>query len=280
MMKTYVLDTNVLIHAPYAMECFEDNNVIIPMVVIEELDGLKKAEGDKGASAREAIRSIEKYRNQGDLFGGIPLKKGGVLKIDANCIHVELPESLPADKPDNRILKVCKFHKDQGEQIVLVTKDLVLRIKADVLGVVAEDFTTEQVPKTVEQYTGRAECFLPEEIFKEFRKKGVRKDQVYMTDENEAAYAPELFENQFVILRADQSLKKTQLGRVEGEFIVPLEYKKSKPYGITPRNVGQYFLQEALMQPADKAPLVIVKGMAGLSFRKFIHRSPNSQYLL
>lgn len=76
MIKNYVLDTNVLIHAPYAMECFEDNNVIIPLVVIEELDGLKKSEDDKGASAREAIRNLERYRMQGDLFQGIQLEKG------------------------------------------------------------------------------------------------------------------------------------------------------------------------------------------------------------
>ena len=67
----------------------------------------------------------------------------------------------------------------------------------------------------------------------------------------EYAYPPELFENQFVILKDDQSLKRTQLGRVEGDRVVPLDYKKSKPYGIIPRNVGQYFLQEALMQSAE-----------------------------
>ena len=77
---------------------------------------------------------------------------------------------------------------------------------------------------------------------------------------------PELEENQFVLLRADQSEKKTQLGRVTGGMIRKLEYRKSAPYGITPRNAGQYFLQEALMQPADKAPLVIVKGI--ISCRK------------
>ena len=75
----------------------------------------------------------------------------------------------------------------------------------------------------------------------------------------------QLTENQFVILRADQSSGKTHLGRVEGERIRKLEYKKSAPYGIHPRNAGQYFLQEALMQPAKNAPLVIVKGMAGTS---------------
>ena len=230
MIKNYVLDTNVLIHAPYAMECFEDNNVIIPLVVIEELDGLKKADGDRGASAREAIRNLEKYRMQGDLSQGIPLKKGGMLKIEANCVNTELSESFLTEKQDNRILKVCKAHKDAGEIIILVTKDLVLRIKADMLGIQAEDFTTEQVPKQKEQYTGRIECFAVEEKFKDFKKKGINKKYVYLIDENEHTYSPELFENQFVILKADQSVKKTQLGRVEGDKIVPLKYKKEKPY--------------------------------------------------
>ena len=106
---------------------------------------------------------------------------------------------------------------------------------------------------------------MPEELFKDFKKKGVPVQMVYCCDENGNCMHPELFENEFVILKADQSSKKTQLGRVEKGVIRKLEYKKIKPYGVTPRNVGQYFLQEALMQSAEKAPLVIVKGMAGTS---------------
>ena len=138
--KTYVIDTNVFIQAPYAMDCFADNNVIIPLAVLEELDGLKKAEGEKGANARAAIRNLEKYRVQGDLLSGVKMDNGGVLLVEANCRQVELPDTLPDDKMDNRILKVCKGHKEAGEQIILVTKDIVLRIKADVLGIRAEDF--------------------------------------------------------------------------------------------------------------------------------------------
>lgn len=296
MTKNYVIDTNVLIQAPYAMDCFEDNNVIIPMVVLEELDGLKKADGEKGANARKAIRNLERYRMQGDLLAGIKMENGGVLAVEANCKNVSLPDSLPEDKMDNRILQVCKGHADAGERIVLVTKDIVLRVKADVLGIPAEDFITEQVAK--EQYTGRIECYVSEEKFKDFKKKGIEKQFVYLIDEDETAYQPELTENQFVILRADESVKKTHLGRVEGNRIVPLSYRKSKPYGITPRNAGQYFLQEALMLPAEKAPLVIVKGMAGTAktfyslavgmermwnnptgeYRKILVTRPNAQF--
>ena len=108
MIKTYVIDTNVLIQAPYAIECFEENNLVLPLVVLEELDGLKKAEGEKGANARAAVRKLESYRQKGDLLQGVKLPGGGILRIEKNFVQVELPQDIPDDKPDNRILKVCK----------------------------------------------------------------------------------------------------------------------------------------------------------------------------
>ena len=105
MTKTYVLDTNVLIQAPYALECFEDNDIVLPLVVLEELDGLKKADGEKGVSARAAVRKLESYRQKGDLLKGVLLPGGGILRIEKNFVQVELPTDLPDDKPDNRILK-------------------------------------------------------------------------------------------------------------------------------------------------------------------------------
>ena len=94
MKKTYILDTNVLIQAPYAVSCFEDNDVIIPLKVVEELDGLKKADGEKGACARQAVRILEQMRQQGDLLAGVPLKDGGILRVETNYTHVELPKDL------------------------------------------------------------------------------------------------------------------------------------------------------------------------------------------
>ena len=263
MIKSYVIDTNILIQAPYACQCFEENRVILPLVVLEELDGLKKAEGEKGANARRAIRFLEKLRMKGDLLKGVELENGGFLRVEANCVGVELPKSLPEDKADNRILKVCKGISDEEKPVVLVTKDLVLRIKAQIMGIEAQDFSTEQVIAEEEQYSGRQQCFVAEDKFKDFKKKGVSVKELYLSDEMGNKIQPELVENEFIILKADQSLKKTHLGRVEGKKVVPLKYKKNLPYGVKPRNSGQYFLQEALMKPADEAPLVIVKGMAG-----------------
>lgn len=266
MEKIYILDTNVLIQAPYAVECFEDNEVVLPMTVLEELDNLKKEEGEKGANVRKAIRILETYRGTGNLIEGVCTECGGTLRVEKNYLNVELPPDLPEHKSDNRILKVCLgLSKDNSKQVILVTKDILLRIKAQLLGIYAEDFTTEQVAGHEEQYLGRKEVFVSEELFKDFKKKGVPVERVYCCDSNGTCIHPELFENEFIILKADQSSKKTQLGRVEKGVIRKLEFRKSTPYGVSPRNVGQYFLQEALMQPADKAPLVIVKGMAGTS---------------
>lgn len=179
MIKSYVIDTNILIQAPYACQCFEENRVILPLVVLEELDGLKKAEGEKGANARRAIRFLEKLRRKGDLLKGVQMGNGGILRVETNCVNVELLESLPEDKPDNRILKVCKGIREEEKPVVLVTKDLVLRLKAQILGIEAQDFSTEQVIEEEGQYSGRQICYVAEDKFKEF---GVYPPQLSILD--------------------------------------------------------------------------------------------------
>lgn len=99
MAKTYVLDTNVLIQAPYALQCFEENHLVLPLVVLEELDGLKKAEGERGYNARQAIRILERLRLSGNLLTGVSLPNGGTLRIETNCIHEEPPTRFPTTGP-------------------------------------------------------------------------------------------------------------------------------------------------------------------------------------
>lgn len=263
MQKTYVLDTNVLIQAPHALRCFEDNRVVLPLAVLEELDGLKNSEGERGANARQAIRFLETLRRAGSLPDGVPLPGGGSLRLEVNCVDVALPEGFAEHRNDNRILKVCLGLQRREAPVILVTKDIVVRVKAQMLGIPAQDFTTEQAPAQEEQYTGRCEVFVSEKKFEDFKRKNIQPEDVYQVDGQGCARPVELIPNQFLLLRADQSTKKTQLGRFDGKKIVPLAFKKKKPYGIAPRNVGQTFLQEALMTSAQDAPLVIVKGMAG-----------------
>ena len=300
MRKIYVIDTNILIHAPEAILNFEDNEVVLPMVVLEELDGLKNSEKEKGRNAREAIRHLENLRVRGNLVEGVETEQRGIIRVEKNYVDIELPPDMPEDKMDNRILKVCLgLQKDHLEgQIILVTKDMLLRIKAQMLSIMAQDYTTDRILKEEEQYSGRLEVYVEEDHFKELKKKGIKPEYIYQMGEDGIRHqvVPEM--NQFLILRADQSMKKTQLGRFDGTKIVPLQYKKSKPYGVSPRNVGQYFLQEALMKSAEDAPLVIVKGMAGTAktfyavavglekvfnaekkeYRKFLISRPNAQF--
>ena len=263
MQKTYILDTNVLIQTPYALQSFEDNHLVLPLAVLEELDGLKNAEGERGANARQVIRYLESLRTAGNLLEGVPLPGGGTLRLEVNCVDVKLPEGFPDHKNDNRILKVCLGLQNRKTPVILVTKDIVVRVKAQMLGIQAEDFTTEQAPVSEEQYTGRCEVFVAEKKFEDLKKKHITPEDVYQVDEAGEKLPVTLMPNQFVILKADKSARKTQLGRFEGKKIVPLSFHKKKPYGVSPRNVGQKFLQEALMADAEGAPLVIVKGMAG-----------------
>ena len=152
MVKTYVIDTNVLIQNPRALEYFEDNRVILPIVVLEELDKLKQADGEKGANARAAIRFLEQLRQRGDLLEGVSLEGGGSLRVEKNFVDVELPPDMPDHLMDNRILKVCRgLSERSGEQVVLITKDILLRVKAQIIGVKAEDFAAEQAPGREEQ---------------------------------------------------------------------------------------------------------------------------------
>ena len=122
MVKIYVIDTNVLIQAPYGLHCFEDNQVVLPVVVLEELDNLKKSDGEIGANVRRAIRMLEELRLQGDLLEGVALPGGGTLRVELNYKDVELPPDLPDTKSDNRILKVCmglSKEKEEQEQLSL-----------------------------------------------------------------------------------------------------------------------------------------------------------------
>ena len=263
MQKTYVLDTNVLIQAPYALESFEENHIVLPLAVLEELDRMKQSEGERGQNARQVIRFLERLRLQGSLLDGVALPEGGTLRLEVNHVGVALPDGMDPDSRDNRILKVCKGLQEDGTPAILVSMDIVARIKAQMMGVAAaEDFTTDKVTQT-QAYTGRADVYIPNDLMSGFKKKGVPVQELYTVDEAGNRRPAELTENQFVILRSDTQEKKTMLGRCRDGKVTALGFAGAKPFGVKPRSVGQQFLQEALMLSAGQAPLVIVQGPAG-----------------
>jgi len=262
--KTYVLDTNVLLQTPYALYSFGDNTVVIPEVVLEELDKFKKDNSELGANARHTARLIDSLRSKGNLNEGIKLENQGTLKVYIDDFGGKLPDGWE-NSNDNKILRLCKGLQERGENVFLVTKDVFERIKADVIGIVAQDFFAEQVAESEEQYKGRLNVYASEEKINEFYKTG------RMSIDDVFCYSPdyckrELQEkvcNQFFIIHSSTNKKQTALGRFDGKEIVSLKFLQERPFGVTPRNAGQKFMQEALMTEADKAPLVIIKGPAG-----------------
>lgn len=262
---TYVLDTNVILYSPGALTSFGDNSVVIPEVVLEELDSFKKDKSDLGANARHAARILDKLRKTGKIDEGIELTGGGKLRVELNHYDTKIPPSWDNAKADNRIIQVCKALKEQGENVCLITKDIFERIKGDSVGINVEDFYEKVVPEYDNQYTGRIDAFVSSEKLDDFFHNKFMESKYLLSYsyENEQYYNPIMYQNQFVIIHSMENPRQTALGRYDGKNIVPLIYKDLKPLTLSPRNVGQKFMLEALNADADKAPLVIIKGPAG-----------------
>lgn len=265
MKKTYVLDTNVLLQSPQALQSFGDNIVVLPEVVLEELDKFKKESSELGANARYVARYLDKIRQKGRLNEGVSLDNGGMLKVEMNHYNAQLPKSWDKHSYDNRILQVCKGLQEEGHTVFLITKDIFERIKADIVDVISQDFFSEQVPTYEEQYSGRMEVYAHPNKINEFysNQKPIQPYEVMMYLGNEQPITPELEVNQFLIIHSLNNSKQTALGMFNGREIVPLNHQNVNPFGVTPRNAGQKFMQEALYADADQLPLVVVKGPAG-----------------
>ena len=174
-MKNYILDTNVLLHDPQAIFKFSDNTVILPLTVIEEIDNFKKDQSETGRNARQISRMIDGFRSQAKLIEGVPLENGGILKV---AIYKQeflqkLPPELRNDRGDNRILAVAQDLQENLPQgtVFFVTKDINLRIKADTIGLCAEDFESDKVP-IEELYTGTGELLLSRDQLDQFYAQG------------------------------------------------------------------------------------------------------------
>ena len=176
MKKTYVLDTNVLLSNPEALFSFEENEVVIPEAVLEELDNKKTAREQIGMNAREVARKLYSLKDScSNLFDGIQLQSGGMLYIesaDNNKGDVELPSTWDSKKRDNDILKTCKALIEKGKNVTLVTKDIFLGIKADALEIPNEDFRTDSVVSVSEQYKGILDIVVNDDDFESYLDNG------------------------------------------------------------------------------------------------------------
>lgn len=259
--KYFVLDTNVLLHNRSALETFKNNYVVIPMTVIEELDRFKTHADELGRNARASIRYIDGLReeeeahamNEGrpatNLVEGIENSNGGKL-IVINELELRGTRVLDSHVPDNRILQAAFSLKEQGNTVILVSKDLNLRIKASVLGIEAQDWMTDKVDAD-ELYTGFTELTVSSKRINDFYTSGT------MTIDEISLYP-----NEFLILTAAENPSQSAIGRASGANSAVLTGRTNdKVFGISGRSAEQRIALQLLLDQDVK--MVTLIGTAG-----------------
>jgi PhoH-like ATPase len=260
--KIYVLDTNVLLQDPYSIFSFEDNEVVIPAVVLEEVDSKKRYMDEIGRNARQVSRLIDNLRQTGKLHEKIPLENGGVMRIELNHRSFHQLQDIFVEKTnDNRILAVAKNlsleeeTKENGRLVILVSKDALVRVKADAIGLNSEDFLSDRVIENDAIYTGYAELFVAVEVLNQFYEKGEVPISLFST------YS--FYPNQFLVLKDAMGSSQSALGMVDSkrQKIKKLVFDHDHIWGIRSRNVQQTMAIELLLR--KDLPLVTLIGKAG-----------------
>ena len=250
MRKIFVLDTNVLLHNASALKSFADNEVVLPIDVIEELDIFKRDSDERGRNARTAIRMLDDLREKGRLGEGVPLEGGGLLRI---IMHVDIkkPFDLSREKRDNKILMTAYSLQQKGSVVVFVSKDINARVKADALGIKAVDFEKQKVDMD-RLYSGWKEALVDKKDIDRF----YNKKFLEITDKD-------IFSNQYVLLKDNKNEKYTALARFcrKRKGAVPLGVEAGDAWGIKPRNKEQAMAFDLLMD--DSINLVTLVGQAG-----------------
>ncbi len=253
--KNYVLDTNVLLHDPRAIYAFEDNNVIIPIFVIDEIDTFKKDQSELGRNARQVARMLDSHRTSaGPLSRLVPLESGGGLMIALGS-RSPLEPARDAHKMDNLILEVALEIRDADAKTptILVTKDVNMRIRGDALGLRAVDYEDQNI-SLEELYSGAIEMSVPGEQIDRFYS-----DNHAVPSED----AGQLVPNQYVLLRNRDNPGQTALGRFDkgSGKVVPIRKLREGVWGIRPRNKEQHYALDLLLQ--DDVKLITLVGKAG-----------------
>jgi PhoH-like ATPase len=251
MRKTYILDTNVLLHDPDSLFSFEDNVIVLPLSVIEELDRIKRRSDEVGRNAREVSRRLDELRVRGRLAEGVGLASGGSVRIEINGSPPDNhPYGIDLNTTDNRILALAYALMNQGQTpVILVTKDLNLRIKADVLGLAAEDFYSDKVDYH-QLYSGVAELYFSHEAIDRFYREGSLEYD-----------AGDLQPHQFCILKISESSSKSALARYFHHRLYKLALDGKAVYGIKALNKEQKFALELLLD--ETIQVVTLVGKAG-----------------
>ena len=255
--KFFVLDTNVILHDSSCIYQFDEHDVVIPIPVLEELDRFKKGNDSLNFHAREFARSLDGLSNDKLFNGGVRIgpDKGKVsIKLD-RAMHPDLAVNFSIQKTDHHILNIA-YHlaqEDPGRQVILVTKDVNLRMKAKSVGILAEDYKTDHVKDVTALYRGHSvHEEVPEQVFVHLF------NGTADCDAEALPIAKQLRANEYMILRNGA---KSALGVYDAASHRIRRVGKEISYGVTPRNAEQTFAMDALLN--RDVQLVTITGKAG-----------------
>ncbi len=256
--KTYVLDTSVYLTDSNCIKSFNNNDIVIPLKVLEEIDKHKKRQDSVGSQARSIIRLLDSLRDKGSLSKGVRIDKGlGIIRV-SSYNPLCLPDDLDLEDSDNQIIATALSEQEvaiKSRKVVVVSRDINMRVKCDALGLLTEDYQAEQVVDRAEGlYTGRSEILVDEQDIDRF----YSGDEIWI-DPSEHALSP----NQFVMLISNSNDKKTALARFY-DYNRPLSKiikSNKKIWSTEPRNKEQQFAFDLLLDPS--VPVVSLVGKAG-----------------
>jgi PhoH-like ATPase len=252
--RTYVLDTNVLLYDPGALLVFDEHDLVLPIVCVEEIDKFKREMTDRGRAARTVSRQLDEMRAAGRLSEGVPLPGGGRMRVELGHPSDAAPLfSGASTSADNIILRIgLRLHQDaKNGPVIFVTRDVNMRLKADALGILVEDYEHAHL-SVDESYTGVIERDVSAEVVAEAYANGGIADE-----------GTDLSPNQFVVLRNSAQPNHTAQTRFDARTkrLQIVGRHKEGCWGVFPRNREQLFAVDLLLD--DSIPLVTLDGMAG-----------------
>lgn len=250
--KIFVLDTNVLLHDCNSIYKFQDNLVVIPMCVLEELDRFKKGQDEVARNSRQFSRSMDKIREDGKLQDGVKLSTGGYLKVRA----VTDLTTHGVATPDNLIIATAlkEAEENSDKEVIVVSKDINLRVKADILGMKAEDYSNDKI-NFEEMYTG----VLVTEIFEPIP--GTPDLHTLKEIDPSLLNIPQMFPNQYLVIKYGKTKGLARFDAKTNKLVALRNAGKEGIWGINPKNLEQTLAIDMLLN--DDIKLVTLIGKAG-----------------
>jgi PhoH-like ATPase len=246
--KTFVVDTNVLIHNPESLLSFRSSSIVLPLWVLEELDTLKTYPDQRGKSARDAIRFLDSAGKKGSLYEGVKLDNGSVLRVDFS-LPVGAPEGIDLDKGDNKIIMCAYRLVSEGQRVFFVSKDINARVKAAALGIRAVDYEKQKVD-IASLYQGCREIDASDDTRRDLLAYG------------RIPWKERYSKNEFAILRDPKGSESLVARYDEANAELALLEQPAQPVcGIMPANDRQRIALEVLLD--DSIKLVTLVGKAG-----------------